>query len=136
MAEGDPKNFDGWAHTHTDRAIYQDIKERARFMRRNPTPAEQVLWRRLRGRQIGGFHFRRQHPISRFIVDFYCAAAWLVIEIDGSIHDAAEQREYDAARQAHLEEVGLRVLRFSNAAVINKSDAVVEVIAESVGCMG
>ena len=136
MVEGDPKNFEGWAHTHTDRAIYRDIQERARVMRKNPTPAERILWRRLRRKQIGGFHFRRQHPISRFIVDFYCAAARLVIEIDGSIHDAAEQREYDAARQAHLEEIGLRVLRFSNAQVIRETDAVVEAIAESVGCMG
>ena len=136
MAESDPKTFDGWAHTHTDRAIYHDINERARFMRQNPTPAERILWRRLRHKQVGGFRFRRQHPIGQFIVDFYCATARLVIEIDGSIHDAPEQREYDAARQAHLEEIGLRVLRFSNAEVINETDAVVEIIAESVGCTG
>ena len=136
MAESDPKNFDGWARTHTDRAIYRDIQERARLMRRNPTPAENILWQRLRQKQIGGFQFRRQHPISRFIVDFYCAAARLVIEIDGSIHDAAEHKEYDAARQACLEEIGLRVLRFSNAQVINETDAVVDIVAKSVGGLG
>ena len=130
------KDDSGWAHTHTDRAIYQDIKERARLMRQNPTPAEQILWRRLRRKQVGGFHFRRQHPIGRFIVDFYCAAARLVIEIDGSIHDTPGQREYDAARQAHLEDIGLRVLRFSNAQGISETDAVVGVIAEAVGCKG
>ena len=135
MAESDPKNFEGWAHTHTDRAIYLDIRERARFMRGNPTPAENILWQRLRQKQVGGFHFRRQHPIGRFIVDFYCASARLVIEIDGSIHEAPEHREYDEARQAHLEEIGLRVLRFSNAQVINQMDSVVEVIAESIGRM-
>lgn len=136
MAESNPKNFEGWAHTHTDRAIFQDIKEHARYMRQNPTPAERTLWRRLRAKQVGGFRFRRQHPIGRFIADFYCAAARLVIEIDGSIHDATEQREYDAARQAHLEEVGLRVLRFSNAEVINETDVVVEVIVEAVDDIG
>ena len=92
VAEINPKGFQGWAHTHTDRAIYRDIQERARFMRQNPTPAENILWLRLRGKQVRGFHFRRQHPISRFIVDFYCSTARLVIEIDGSIHDAAEHR--------------------------------------------
>ncbi len=136
MKNSETNSQDGWAHTHTDRSIYQDIIERARYMRQNPTPAEKILWKRLRGKQVGGFHFRRQHPIGRFIVDFYCSAARLVIEIDGSIHDTTEQKEYDAAREAHLEEIGLRVLRFSNAEVMNATDAVVEAIAEFVGCRG
>ena len=136
MKNSQPSDSRGWAHTHTDRSIYQDIKERARYMRQNPTPAENILWRRLRCKRVRGFHFRRQHPIGRFIVDFYCSAARLVIEIDGSSHDTTEQKEFDAARQAHLEEIGLRVLRFSNTQVVNETDAVVAVIAESVGCTG
>ena len=117
-------------YSHTDRAIYHDIKLRAKHMRENPTVAEDILWQRLRRKQVGGFHFRRQHPIGRFIVDFYSAKARLVIEVVGEIHDMSEQAEYDAERQAFLEELGLKVLRFENTQVLRETDAVVEVFAE------
>ena len=132
MDNSKPNKIDGWAHTHTDRAIYRDIQERARVMRQNPTPAEAILWKRLRRKQIGGFRFRRQHPINRFIVDFYCPQARLVIEVDGAVHDEPGHAEYDEDRQGFLQALGLRVLRFSNAQVIRETDTVVEVIAESV----
>ena len=135
MKNSEPNNKDGWPHTHTDRAIYRDIQERARLMRQNPTRAEKILWQRLRGKQVGGFHFRRQHPIGRFIVDFYCASARLVVEVDGAVHNEPGHAEYDEDRQRFLQASGLRVLRFSNAQVVGETDAVVEVIAESVGCM-
>ena len=131
MAESDPKIFDGWAHTHTDRAVYRDIQERARLMRRNPTPAENILWQRLRQKQVGGFYFRRQHPIGHFIVDFYCAEAKLVIEVDGSVHRQPGHHEYDADRQLFLEHLGVNVIRFDNAQVLQETDAVVEAIAEA-----
>ncbi len=121
---------DGWVHTHTDRRIYDEIKSRARVMRKEPTHAEEILWGKLRRKQVGGFRFRRQHPIDHFIVDFYCAVARLVVEVDGSIHNEPEQIDYDKARQAHLEHKGLRVIRFSNAQVIQETDAVLDVIAE------
>ena len=95
----DESSETGWVQTHTDREIYADMKLRATYMRRNPTPAEDRLWRLLRGRQVGGFHFRRQHPIGRFIVDFYCAMARLVIEVDGSVHNQPGYDEYDSQRQ-------------------------------------
>ena len=98
-------------------------------MRRHPTPAEALLWKRLRKRQVKDYHFRRQHPIVRFIVDFYCAEAKLVVEVDGSVHDAPGHDEYDADRQQFFEALGLRVLRFTNADVVGKTDAVVNVIA-------
>lgn len=132
----DTNDNSGWAHTHTDRAIYRDIKERARYMRQNPTSAERILWRKLRGKQLGGFRFRRQHPIHRFIVDFYCAEARLVVEVDGAVHNEPGHAEYDEDRQRFLHGLGLRVLRFSNTEAINETDAVVAVIAESIGCMG
>ncbi len=125
------KKKDGWAHTHTDRDVYHEIKLRAKHMRQNPTVAENILWRRLRRKQVGGFSFRRQHPIGRFIVDFYCAKARLVIEVDGEIHDGSEQAEYDASRQEFLEGLDLKVLRFDNAQVYQATDAVIEAIAES-----
>ena len=125
-----PRKKEGWVYSHTDRAIYHDIKLRAKHMRENPTVAEDILWQRLRRKQVGGFHFRRQHPIGRFIVDFYCADAKLVIEVDGSVHNEPGHDEYDAERQAFLEELGLKVLRFENTQVLRETDAVVEVIAE------
>ncbi len=102
---------DGWVKTHTYSAVFQEIKQRAHYMRQHPIPAEYALRARLRRKQISGFHFRRQHPIGRFIVDFYCAKARLVIEVDGSIHNQPGQDEYDIQREAFLEDSGLCVLR-------------------------
>ena len=93
-------------------------------MRKQPTQAESVLWRHLRGQQISGYRFRRQHPIDRFIVDFYCREAGLVIEVDGSVHDSREAKEYDEARQKFLEQRGLTVMRFRNAQVVNDTNMV------------
>ncbi len=88
----------------------------SRAMRHQPTPAEDAIWQRLRNRQVRGLKFRRQHPIDRFVVDFYCAEAQLVIEIDGASHHAPSA---DAERQAILETLGLRVLRFTNDEALN-----------------
>ena len=100
-------------------------------MRRYPTPAEALLWKRLRKRQVKDFRFRRQHPIVRFIVDFYCAESKLVVEVDGSVHDEHGHDEYDADRQQFLEALGLRVLRFTNDEVVGDTDVVVDVIADA-----
>ncbi|MCY3979839.1 MAG: endonuclease domain-containing protein [Chloroflexi bacterium] len=116
--------------THTNRVIHDDIKQRARLMRRNPTPAEAKLWQHIRKRQVRGFRFRRQHAIGPFIVDYYCYEARLVIELDGAIHDEPAQAEYDEDRQQYLESAGLRVLRFTNAQVIHDANAVVAAIGD------
>ncbi len=129
MTDSNSSELQGRIVRYTDRAIYRDLKERARYMRQNPTEAEQILWQRLRHRRIKGYRFRRQHPIVRYIVDFYCAEAKLVIEVDGSIHSEPGHAEYDAERQKFLEHLGLRVLRFLNAEVMLKTDAVIAVIA-------
>lgn len=86
--------------------------QRARELRQNMTRAEKILWRELRTNKLQGFHFRRQQVIDGFIVDFYCHAASLVIELDGGIH--LTQKEYDAERERALVARGLRVLRFPN----------------------
>ena len=86
----------------------------AKELRRNMTPAERRLWSALRRNQLDGFHFRRQQIIDGFIVDFYCHAAGLVVEVDGPIHDRTEQAEYDAERDRTLETRGLRLLRIRN----------------------
>ena len=86
--------------------------ERARELRRDMTPEESLLWDRLRGNRLLGFHFRRQQIIDGFIVDFYCHAAGLVVEVDGPIHD--KQGDDDAHRDQVLERRGLRILRIKN----------------------
>ena len=108
--------------------IYPTIRQRARELRQPQTAAEEKLWQRLRRRQLNGYYFRRQHPIGQFIVDFYCAATHLIIEIDGDTH--AEQVDYDAARTAWLEENGYRVIRFANRQVLREIEAILTKILE------
>ncbi|MBI1296139.1 DUF559 domain-containing protein [bacterium] len=117
-------------HWKTSPHLWHRLKPLAREMRHDPTPAEDRLWQRLRRAQIHGVSFRRQHSIERFIVDFYCANARLVIELDGPIHQYTV--EQDAIRQEFLESKGLQVLRFENMDVFNTLDAVVAVIADEV----
>ena len=93
--------------------IYPPILLRARELRQPQTPAEATLWRQLRGRNLG-YKFRRQHPIDRFIIDFYCAETKICIELDGSSHLEKEQEEYDQARTLILEELGYQVIGFTN----------------------
>ena len=106
----------------------QTLKEHSRTLRTHMTDAEQVLWHRLRRKQIHGVQFYRQKPLLVFIVDFYCPAAKLVIELDGSQHFEAEHQAKDQDRDAALAGLGLRVLRFDNRQVLLATDAVLEVI--------
>jgi very-short-patch-repair endonuclease len=101
-----------------------DLIAAARRMRHDPTQAEDVLWERLRSRQVAGAKFRRQHTIDRFVVDFYCAEACLVIEVDGPVHRATQGQ--DAERQAILESLGLRVIRFGNDEVLSDIGSVIK----------
>ncbi len=98
------------------------VRQRARELRQEMTPAEAILWDHVRNRKLAGFKFRRQHPVDRFIVDFYCAACQLVVEIDGDIHDL--QQERDAVRTEALEQHGYRVVRFHNEQVLNDLETV------------
>ena len=88
----------------------------ARELRKNPTHAEELLWERLRNKKLG-IKFRRQHPLLNYIVDFYCHKLKLVIEIDGGYHLARDQREYDGYRAKDLSDLGITILRFTNAQV-------------------
>jgi very-short-patch-repair endonuclease len=104
------------------------LKQAARNLRNDMTSAERILWSALRRKQLGGFLFYRQKPIGRFIVDFYCAAAGLVIELDGTHHSDAQQAAYDTERTQQLETLGLHVIRFNNQQVLTDIDAVLEKI--------
>ena len=108
----------------TARLIPAHLLERARLMRSDPAPAEAKLWRCLRDRQMSGYKFRRQRPMSPYIADFCCVALRLVIELDGDSH--ADTAEYDARRTARLERGGYRVIRFVNDDVNRHLDAVLD----------
>jgi very-short-patch-repair endonuclease len=102
--------------------------ERAKSLRRNMTDAERAMWQILRSRQIEHLKFRRQVPIGRYIGDFVCHQARLVIEIDGGQHDASSRQE--TARMEFLEREGYRVLRFWNNDVLANPDGVYSMIVE------
>jgi very-short-patch-repair endonuclease len=129
MSEQENENEPRFAPTRISLDIWAKLKPLVRDMRQEPTPAEDLLWQKLRKKQLGGYKFRRQHPIGYFMVDFYCADDRLVIEVDGSIHEL--QQEYDELREAYIESLGLRVLRFDNAHVIQNMRGVLERIAEA-----
>jgi very-short-patch-repair endonuclease len=103
------------------------LVDRAKQMRRHPTPAEKKLWEEY----LRAFPHRvlRQRPIDHFIVDFYCAALHLVIEVDGEIHNSESAQAYDAERTTTLQEHGLQVIRFTNDAVMNNFENVCQQIA-------
>lgn len=107
----------------------KSLRDYARTNRKNATPAENHLWQELRGNKLGA-PFRRQHAIRQFIVDFVCLAAWLVIEVDGSIHGEVRQAEYDGGRTHELQEGGFLVLRFTNEEVLHQTSNVLQTISE------
>ncbi len=109
--------------------IYPPILQAAHELRQPQTPAEQKLWSHLRNRQLNGIKFRRQHPIDRFIIDFYCAEAKLCIEVDGDSHAEPDQIKYDQARAEWLNDCGYTVIRFTNREVFNQIEAVLLQIA-------
>jgi len=94
-------------------------------LRKNMTVAEQMLWQRLRNRQVSGYRFRRQHPVRDVVVDFFCYDAMLVVEVDGDVHDMSYQKERDTERTKMLKMSGLRELRFRNEEVINDIENVI-----------
>ena len=104
----------------------------ARRLRKEMTDAEQLLWSRLRRKQILGVPFYRQKPLGNFIVDFYAPKAKLVVEVDGSQHGDVDHATKDAERDEVLRAQGLRVLRFSNVQVIREIEAVMEAIYRTV----
>jgi len=101
----------------------------SKYLRRNPTAAETLLWAELRNRKCGGYKFRRQVPIGKYVVDFLCVAQKLIVEVDGPSHlDAVE---YDANRTRILESQGYHVIRLTNNDVIEDLDACIEAIWKS-----
>ncbi len=110
------------------------LVNRSRDLRKNPTDAERKLWAHIRLRRMGGYKFRRQHPLGPFIVDFVCLEKKLIIEVDGGQHD--KFKFYDAKRDRWLEDKGFKVLRFWNNEVLQDIEIVMEVIAGELGFGG
>ena len=115
----------------TRHRIHPTIRQFARELRQPQTPPEATLWQHLRNRNLK-HKFRRQHPIEVFIIDFYCARAKLLIEIDGESHFQEEQIKYDRARTEYLENLGYKVIRFTNNDVRYNIDAVVSKIIDEI----
>lgn len=104
-----------------------DEAKRRALRRQNP-PAEAILWRRVRGNQLGGFKFRRQYSISHYVTDFCCTSSQLIVELDGASHESDDAVEYDLNRQHYLESLGFRVVRFTNRQVYSEIDFVLETL--------
>jgi len=106
-----------------------ELKERIRELRKNSTEAEQLMWKILRNRGFHDAKFRRQHPKEGFILDFYCHEAKLCVELDGSQHNEDEQVKYDEERtKILLERKGIKVIRFWNSDILNKTEEVLNVL--------
>lgn len=105
----------------------------ARKLRREATPQERRLWARLRLLREQGLHFRRQVPIENFVVDFACLRARLIVEIDGGQHNAGNAAARDRQRDARLEQLGYRTVRFWNTDVSGDIDAVIDTIVSAAG---
>jgi len=107
-------------HAGASKMLFQ----RAHALRQSLTHAEELLWYFLKTKPFG-YKFRRQHPFSIYILDFYCHALQLVIEVDGGIHDEVEVKQNDKTRQQFLEQQGLLVVRFKNSEVVTKMENVI-----------
>ncbi len=112
-----------------DRMNRTEWLDRRRELRQALTPAEAVLWRLLKGRQLEGLKFRRQHSVEPYILDFYCPALKLAIELGGASHACRE--EYDGQRTSYLSETaGITVLRFENRVVFENPEQIFREVKE------
>ena len=119
------ENYNNNLHKNATGKLY----EYGRELRRGSTKAEQVLWEYLKNKKLNGLKFRRQHPLDKFIADFYCHEKKLVVELDGNIHDEIEIQQYDQARTYDLKEFNITVIRFRNEEVLNNVENVIKKIA-------
>jgi len=116
------------------RGTTEGIRHVATEMRREMTPAEAMLWSAIRNKQLEGLRFRSQHPLGRFVFDFYCPSYRLVVEVYGGIHDL--QPEYDSARTEHLTLNGYHVVTCTNDEVFNDLPGVLVRISDAARRLG
>lgn len=104
------------------------IFENAKNLKQEMTEAEKILWEHLRNNKLEGFKFRRQHPMGKFIADFYCHNKKLIVEVDGDIHNTEYVKERDEGRTQELENFGMTIVRFRNDEVFNDLENVLAAI--------
>src|SRR5690606_25476386 len=109
------------------------LKTFRKQLRNNLTPAEASLWKMLQGKQLDGRKFRRQHSVTNYILDFYCPAEKLAIELDGQGHFEASQAEYDFERDLFLQHYGIKVLRFENKWVWDNPEGLLQEVKDNFG---
>ncbi|MGZ8511009.1 MAG: DUF559 domain-containing protein, partial [Chitinophagaceae bacterium] len=125
----DPDNLSNRYNYHTaEPYVYGLLKKFVKEHRDNPTHAENILWHLLRGRQLDGYKFRRQHIIGSYIADFVCLNKSLIIEVDGLIHQIPENKISDAERTLELKKLAFNVIRFTNDEICNAPDKVLSAI--------
>ena len=121
-----PESYNDNLHNGATGKLYQYGRE----LRQELTQAEKMLWAELRSRKLNGLKFRRQHPIDKFVLDFYCHERKLAVELDGSVHDVKINKDYDEARTAMLRGLGIYTLRFRNDEIVNNMGSVLQKINE------
>ena len=109
----------------------ENLKKPSRKLRHKMTNAERYLWSKLKMKQLNGYQFYRQKPIGNYIVDFYCPSAKMVIEIDGSQHFYDDGLEHDKERDAYINNLGLKALRFTSVDVLKNLEGVIDKILEN-----
>lgn len=106
----------------------------ARVLRKNQTPAEKILWNKIRNKKFQGFKMRRQVPVGPYIADFMCVEKLLIIEIDGDSHYEPGAKERDSKREEYLRSQGFRVVRFGGKQTVESVDSVLRILGEKLGC--
>ncbi|MBI2095125.1 MAG: endonuclease domain-containing protein [Candidatus Omnitrophica bacterium] len=99
-----------------------------RQLRQNMPGPELILWSRLKGKSLGGYKFRRQYGIGRYVVDFYCPQAKLVVEVDGDSHFTDESQKYDRQREEFIRSLNIKIIRFTNLDIHRSINEVLEAI--------
>ncbi len=105
-------------------------KQKRRQLRKDQTFCEKIMWQYLRDRRLLGVKFRRQYSVDKFVIDYYCPELKLAVELDGSIHDNPEQKEYDKQRQLYLEKFGIRFVRVTNDELMSNANMAFKKIEE------
>jgi len=103
----------------------------AKYLRKNKTPAEAALWGVLRTRKLDGYRWHCSHPMLGWIVDFWCPALKLVIEVDGGYHNTYDQQRVDSVKSKSIEDFGFRIIRFTNDEILSDMESVKKVIRET-----
>lgn len=130
--DDDPDDHDTPPRIWTPETVTRPLLLAARRLRREMTASERLLWEHLRAGRLDGWRFRRQHPVDRFVLDFYCPAARLAVELDGAQHYTPDGLTRDAERDDWLQRrLGITMLRFDNAQLLRQTDVVLARIRQA-----